>query len=135
MSFQLSLVCDRLDNINEGIEFSLRLGANRDWIPVAFFFRGSHSLNSIAPGKIVNGTLVIRGFQVEEVTVQGDSQHQYTLRVCSTIKPIRLRWLQTTNIGLNSIPRDVWSLDDIVISYQNGEGTENISYEDSFDTK
>ena len=134
MSFQLNLVCNPLENINDGIEFSLRLGAGRDWIPEALFFQGDHNLNSRAPGKIINGTLVIRGFQVEEVTLEQNFPYHYTLRVCGTTDTVQLRWLQTVFIN-DDKPRDVWSLDDIVISYQNGEGMGSILFEESFDTK
>ena len=81
------MVCDPLESINEGIEFSLQLGAGRDWIPVALFFRGHHNLSNRAPGIIINRTLVIRGFQVEEVILEKNTPYNYTLTVCDTTEP------------------------------------------------
>ena len=93
--------------------------------------------NMVPVGEIIDGVLVIRGYQVNEKEVPGGSSSIFMEQVCGfmpELSSVQFRWLQTSLIGANDFSvRDEWTLDDVEISYQEVEGERNILLEDSFD--
>ena len=86
-------------------------------------------------GITVDGVLAIRGYQVSEREVSRGSSSNFMEQVCGImpeLTSVQFRWLQTSLIDFSSI-RDIWTLDDLEISYQDVEGEKNILLEDSFD--
>ncbi len=116
ISFQLFLSCeDRIDNLDEGIEFSVRLqGLSEEWIPVRLIYRGGNSDARITIGS--RNPFNIRGYDVKKTNI-GNSWRKIEVKLCDIegANSIQFRWLQTT-VFYAKIVRDVWVLDDIVVT-------------------
>lgn len=138
VSFQLGFGlsdCDLPDHYNEGVEFSVQLENGGAWIPAAAFFAEDRDsmCGCTEPGEVVDGVLIVRGYRVEDTPVPQNTPFSSTLQVCGKglDNSVSFRWLQTTSL-VNDIPRDVWSLDDIEISYHDEDGEENVLLAESF---
>ena len=126
--------CDPIDSLDEGVELSLRLGSNSTWIPITLIaiHNDTTRFDSISIGKLVvnESSLCIREYSV--------TPFNGTVNICGfnlTVENfIQFRWLQTSmlnNENMNNT-KDVWSLDDVDISYHKGNNTVTL-LNDSFD--
>lgn len=131
---------DTLNNFCEGIEFSLQMNSRGDWIPLSFIYRNTSRLppdDNIYIGE--RDDLTIRGYQVQ-VDDRGNDAMTMSVKVSVQVcdfdaapESIQFRWLQTARISGNGKPRDVWRLDDVLISYEDVETETIILLNDSFD--
>ena len=65
-----------------------------------------------------------------------DDGSPYSVQICNfdeQIKSVQPRWLQTSLFAVNPMVRDVWTLDDVHVSYQHEDGTRMYLLRDSFD--
>lgn len=83
--------------------------------------------------------LTIRGYQVQ-VDDRGNDTTTMSVNVSVQVcdfdavpESIQFRWLQTARISGDDRPRDVWRLDDVLISYEDVETGTIILLNDSFD--
>ena len=111
------------------MEFSLRLKPERNWIPISFF-NTNRSGNRIHIGN----TLLIREYQVELESATIGVAYHYSVEICNIPNiishPVEFRWLQTSNFSGSA--RNVWSLDNVNISYCE-DNTSTVLLRDSFD--
>ena len=72
---------------------------------------------------------------VREISDDGSRDPPYSVRICGfeQIKSVQLRWLQTSGFAVNPMVRDVWTLDDVHVSYEHEDGTRMELLQDSFD--
>lgn len=64
------------------------------------------------------------------------AKKRITLQLCGfkLSDSFQFRWLQTSMLGKNSKPNDVWSLDDIMIHFVSETGVRSVLLDDSFDS-
>ena len=74
---------------------------------------------------------------VREISDDGTRNPPYSVQICDfdeQIKSVQLRWLQTSLFTVDPMEvRDVWTLDDVHVSYQHGDGIRMELLQDSFD--
>ena len=142
MDFEIFLpnpsVCNTINEFHEGVEFSIRFGTEATWYPIIFTVQSRTALNrSIRIGDVNN--LVLRGYatDVREISNNGTRDPPYSVEICDfdeQIKSVQLRWLQTSSFAVNLVEvRDVWTLDDVHVSYEHEDGTRMDLLRDSFD--
>ena len=117
--------CNIPDGFNEGVEFSIRFNGIA-WIPIAFLV----PINAAEPIDRLNigdpDDLVIRGYAVDvrRVSDDGTVDPPFSVQICDfneQVTSVQLRWLQSSHLSLNnSMLRDVWIIDDVEVSYENG---------------
>ncbi len=113
------------------------------WIPLKYVYNVSNTDSDrdteadISIGKITNLTITIRDYSVQREPLHVN-KYKSDIEICNfNASNIQFRWLQSSQFkvreGENSA-RDLWSLDDINISYitEDGEWREIIN--DSFDS-
>ena len=111
--------CDPIDNIQEGVELSIRFDTGTIWLPIVFLVNKlKRFLNPSSPVFIGDDpdNLVIRGYTVN---VENTSLTPYSVQICDfdeQITSIQLRWLQTSDFDGRS--RDFWVIDDVNVSYE-----------------
>ena len=131
-------ICDGIDFLDEGVDFSLRLGSEGDWIPINFLLRfgGNGVYRNSLSGISLNtpsSPWSVREYLSDLEFVTSGSNYQYSVKICDFDFPMEFRWLQTSSFetSSNSV-KDMWSLDDVDITYQ----ADNMSVcllHDSFD--
>lgn len=89
--------------------------------------------NRIRIGDIDN--LTIRGYAVDQLQISAGNRVLHAFQVCDfnrLLSSIQFRWLQTSLIsGPN--PKDIWSMDDVLVTYEPEEGMTVDLLRDSFD--
>lgn len=114
------------------------MGAGKVWIPIVFSFLSTRTdikSEEIRVGERSRGNLEIRGYQVDQEGFSVGNRSQYSVQVCGfeeALGSVQFRWLQTDKFNGRNIVKDVWSVDDIVVSYEPEEGVKIILLEDSF---
>ena len=142
MNFEIFLpnrsVCNTINEFHEGVEFSIRLGTEATWYPIVFTVQSKTTVtqSTILIGDLDN--LVLRGYAVDvrEISDDGSRDPPYSVRICDfdeQTKSVQLRWLQTSSFAVNPMVRDVWTLDDVNVSYEHEDGTRMELLQDSFD--
>lgn len=129
-------VCNTINEFNEGVEFSIRLGTEATWFPIVFIVQSKPSLDgsSIVIGNSSN--LVIRDYAVEvrRISDNGTRDPPYSMQICGfdeQISSVQLRWLQTSSFDRSL--RDIWSIDNVHVTYERDNGTRMELLQDSFD--
>lgn len=143
VSFQLIFLtnscANSINDFNEGVEFSIRLNTIGDWIPLDLVYRQiSNPNNEIYIGERDN--LTLRGYQVDvEQIMKNATLVIINISVCdfpTSLEFVQFRWLQTSRLkgkNVNMDSRDVWSLDDVHICYEDVEGEGTVLLDDTFD--
>ena len=114
----------QIDGLNEGVEFSLQFGSERGWIPIthATLSNRTGSLISIPIGTTdTEGNVLIRGYLPElEVASRGvNTLHSVTVYDFEdSVNSVQFRWLQTYRSNHNAQTVDPWTLDNVLITYQ-----------------
>ena len=131
--------CNTANNINEGVEFALRFEDEDMWIPLIYAYNRNGGVGSAIVIDIGNiDDLIIRGYRVklEPVDYVNSNSENISIDICKfEASNIQLRWLQTSRITINNrnISIDLWSVDNINISYIHANGEKICLIEDSFD--
>ena len=142
MGFEIFLpdpnMCNTINEFHEGVEFSIRFGPEATWYPIIFTVQSRTTVpqSTILIGDLDN--LVLRGYEVDVREISGDGSRDppCSVRICGfdeQIKSVQLRWLQTSGFKVNPVVRDVWTLDDVHVSYEHEDGTRMELLQDSFD--
>ena len=139
VDFELSLpnrmICNTLCGFYEGVEFSVRFGTELTWFPIVLFIE---SRDLIAPfiyiGDVDN--LFLRGYatDVREISDDGSRDPPYSVQICNfdeQTTSVELRWLQTGYVNDAPVVKDIWSIDEVEVTYENGARIELLH--DSFD--
>ena len=122
---------------NEGVELSLRVGNSTEWIPIAFYFVMDPNIGDrgIDFSSNTSGSLLVRGYQFEQFEVPAGDPTVFGVQVCGLVGPVQFRWLQTSRYNGNGEFRDLWSLDDVAINYQDDTGEQIQLLKESFSTE
>lgn len=135
--------CKGIDNVQEGIELSLRSmmeDGPGEWIPLLYFTRPSNttlpSSIELLPGDFetssTGGSFTLRGYRVPYV----QTKSYYNVSICGEgilHNPFQLRWLQTT-YQEGHYKSDVVTLDNVTVSVRNGTHYATL-LEDCFDNQ
>ncbi len=119
--------CDRLDHLNEGVEFSVRTSVEKDWIPLLYIYPNT------SRGKVPNRIRGYDTFMKQEIQQKTTS---INLEVCdiTLTDTVQFRWLQFTRLILNLRElKDVWALDDINIALLTENNKSKCIVSDSFE--
>ena len=119
--------CDRLDNLDEGVELSIgNSSGDGHWVPLMFY--SANNLNdqingSIRLGNVTNSSVLLRGYRVpvERVTAN-TTQNIRTVLICDSEfleTGVQFRWLQTVRVQENLPNEDVWTLDNVTVEVCN----------------
>ena len=119
LHFKSTSKCNSIDNVDEGVEFSVRLSSMpEEWIPVSFIHYGTGNNPNI---EIPRG-LLIRGYTIEPIDTDRDNDvvtKTVVISLCSfnTNNLLQFRWLQTSVLDtFTNGRRDVWTIDDVVVT-------------------
>ena len=119
------------------MEFSLQFGSERDWIPITFAILRSNTDRSdfFSIGTPdTEGNVLIRGYSSElnEISLGANTRHSVT--ICDfedSVDSVQFRWLQTCAFNNNEQVRDAWTLDNVLITYQDGKNRSFVLFEGS----
>ena len=140
VTFQLLFPSDEdpIDLLDEVVEFSVQFGSERDWIPITLAIPSGITVrnNAISIGtEYTKGNILIRGYLAElKMASYGDySTHSVTVCDVNSEKSVQFRWLQTSLLHIiSSEPvRDAWTLDNVLITYQNGQNETFVLFDGS----
>ena len=124
--------CNRLDNLDEGIELSIgNSSGDGHWVPLIFYSADDDRINNhIQLGDVTNSSLSLRGYRVpvERVTANM-TQSIRTVLICGSEfleTGVQFRWLQTVRVlvsgsGIGLPEKDVWTLDNVTVEVCNGK--------------
>ena len=120
--FQNGRPCNRLDKLDEGVEFSVKTGESDHWIPLVFYStsekRDKRTRFPVSVGTENNSMLSLRGYSVPiELINSSTTQDIRMVRVCGNNffkRGVQFRWLQTVRV--KTTMRDVWSLDNVTVA-------------------
>jgi len=137
ISFQLNLFgdgCNRLDNLDEGIELSIgNSSGDGQWVPLMFYSANDlddRINNHIRLGDVTNSSLSLRGYRVPvEMVTASTTQNIRTVLICGSEfleTGVQFRWLQTVRVlvrgsGIGLPEKDVWTLDNVTVEVCNGK--------------
>ena len=120
-----------IDELDEGVEFSLQFGSQRSWIPITLTFLSRNDRNSdISIGTDdAEGNVLIREYLPELRVASRGANTQHSVTICDfkdSLDSFQFRWLQTCRFLRVLIPsiipvRDAWNLDNVLITYQDGK--------------
>lgn len=124
------------------MEFSIQLNSEGVWVPITLAIRGGKTnwLDGIIIGYRENeddvDDVVIREYHVEPDLVQCQREYflYYSVQVCDFAFPLnstQFRWLQTSKISETSKVKDAWTLDNVHISFYDGNVSVDL-LQDSF---
>ena len=125
-TFQLLFPSDEdpIDLLDEGVEFSVQFGSERGWIPITLaILRDKTSRNNV----ITIGTdytednVLIRGYLPELKVASRGVNALHSVTVCDfedSVNSVQFRWLQTCRFNTKNKVRDAWTLDNVLITYQ-----------------
>ena len=118
---------NQIDRLDEGVEFSVQFGSESGWIPItlATLRYRTGRINEILIGTTdTEGNVLIRGYLPElKVASRGDNT-LHSVTVCDfedSVDSVQFRWLQTCTILTDTPVKDAWTLDNVLITYQNGK--------------
>ena len=119
------------------MEFSLQFGSERGWIPITLAILSSKTDRSIffsigTPD--TEGNVLIRGYSSElnEISLGANTRHSVT--ICDfedSVDSVQFRWLQTCAFKNNQQVRDAWTLDNVLITYQDGKNRSFVLFDGS----
>ena len=118
---------DPIDRFDEGVEFSVQFGSERGWIPItlAILSGNTDRANSFSIGTADNeGNVLIRGYLPVKVARGEDNNTLHSVTVCDfedSEDSVQFRWLQTCGFCTNNPVRDAWTLDNVLITFQDGK--------------
>ena len=122
------------------MEFSLQFRNERGWIPIILTILKGRTGN--AEKLIPIGTtdtednILIRGYLPErKVASRGDNTLR-SVTVCAfedSVDSVQFRWLQTSQFftKINKPVKDVWILNKVLITYQNGKNETSVLFDSS----
>ncbi len=119
--------CDKFDNYNEGVEYSIKTSTDEEWIPLLYLYHNQSY--EYFPREIRGYTTFIK----QEIQNDTTSIH---LEVCSLTltDTVQFRWHQFAVFKLfNNRLSDMWALDDINISLLTEDNEKYCIIRDSFD--
>jgi len=121
--------CDRLDNLDEGVELSIgNSSGDGHWVPLMFYSANDlndRMNNNIRLGDVTNSSLSLRGYSVPVERVNASTtQNIRTVLICDSEfleTGVQFRWLQTVRVqeNLPSKESDVWTLDNVTVKVHN----------------
>ncbi len=116
----------KLDDLNEGVEFSVRTSVEKDWIPLLYLYP------NISKGNVPNRIRGYNTFMKQEIQQKTTS---ITLEVCdiTLTDTVQFRWLQFARLvpNLHEL-NDFWALDDINIALLSENNESKCIVSDSF---
>ncbi len=116
----------KLDDLNEGVEFSVRTSVEKDWIPLLYLYP------NISKGNVPNRTRGYNTFMKQEIQQKTTS---INLEVCdiTLTDTVQFRWLQFARLvpNLHEL-NDFWALDDINIALLSENNESKCIVSDSF---
>ncbi len=118
--------CDIIDNLNEGVEFSVRTSVEKDWIPLLYLYPNT------SIGNVWNKIRGYDTFMKQEIQQETTS---INLEVCdiTLTDTVQFRWLQFTKFtSIWFKLRDFWALDDINIALLKENNENKCIVSDSF---
>ena len=129
---------DPIEALYEGVEFSLQFGNERGWIPITLaILNGTNETRASAISIGTDdaaGNVLIREYLPElNVTNRGDNT-QHSVTICDfeeSVDSIQFRWLQTCTFFTNKTVRDAWTLDNVLITYQDGKNRPFVLFDGS----
>ena len=128
---------DTIDQLDEGVEFSLQFGSERGWIPITLAILSSRtdrsSFFSIGTPD-TEGNVLIRGYSSELNVISRGANTQHSVTICDfedSVDSVQFRWLQTCIFNINEQVRDAWTLDNVLITYQDGKNRSFVLFDGS----
>ncbi len=116
----------KLDDLNEGAEFSVRTSVEKDWIPLLYLYP------NISKGHVPNR---IRGYDTFMKQAIQQKTTSINLEVCdiTLTDTVQFRWLQFARLvpNLHEL-NDFWALDDINIALLSENNESKCIVSDSF---
>ena len=115
---------DPIDGLDEGVEFSVQFGSARGWIPITLTTRSGRNnrVNRISIGTTdTKGNVLIRGYLPELKEASRGDNTLHSVTVCDfedSVNSVQFRWLQTYRSRHNPKTVDAWTLDNVLITYQ-----------------
>lgn len=123
--------CNTINELYEGVEFSIRLNNTNTWIPLHFISPSQGTLNKNLVVRDSNsGNFTIRGYAVDNSTMAEGGAVSSIICFNEQVAPasVEFRWLQTSSFrNTDNTPKDVWSIDDVMIRYG------GVEYNDTFE--
>ena len=126
-----------INNLDEGVEFSLQFGSERGWIPITFaILRGNTGRSdffSIGTPD-TEGNFLIRGYSSELNEISHGANTRHSVTICDfedSVHSVQFRWLQTCRFNTNEQVRDAWTLDNVLITYQDGKNGSFVLFDGS----
>ena len=118
---------DPIDFLDEGVEFSVQFGSERGWIPITLTTlsgrTGRNNVISIGTDD-TEGNVLIRGYLPELKVASHVVNTLHSVTVCDfedSVDSVQFRWLQTCALHTINPVRDEWSLDYVLITFQDEE--------------
>ena len=129
ITFQLLFLseADIIDDLDEGVEFSLQFGSERGWIPITHAFLSGKTARSnfFSIGTAdTEGNILIRGYLSELNEISRGANTQHSVTICDfeySVDSVQFRWLQTCTFQTIKQVTDAWTLDNVLITYQDGK--------------
>ena len=110
-----------MNNLDEGVELSVKTGEGDHWIPLVFYTTNENRYKrtkfAVSVGTENNSMLSLRGYSVPIELITSSTTQD--IRVCDNDffkREVQFRWLQTAAIQLRDKARDVWSLDNVNVA-------------------
>ena len=133
ITFQLHLStgCNRIDRFDEGVEFSIRMNSERDWMPITLTTLKMTTLIGYHENE---DDVEIRECHVKPIILDCPKGIYHSVQVCDFGFPVystQFRWLQTSIISNESKVKDAWTLDNVHISVYDGNNLVDL-LQDSF---
>ena len=123
VTFQLLFPSDE-DRLDEGVEFSVQFRSERGWIPITLAIRSgsTYRANDILIGtEDAEGNVLIREYLPEQNELIRGVNTWHSVTVCDfedSVDSVQFRWLQTGRILTDLPVKDAWTLDNVLITYQ-----------------
>ena len=113
-----------IDRLDEGVEFSVQFGSERGWIPITLAILSGGTIRAyliLIGTEDTEGNVLIRGYLPEQNELIRGVNTQHSVTVCDfedSVDSVQFRWLQTGRIITNLPVKDAWTLDNVLITYQ-----------------
>ena len=115
------------------MELSLQLGSESGWIPIAFIVRRDQLDRNdyILVGDGDSGNVLIRDYQTELKNATNEINIETICGFENSVDSVQFRWLQTCRFGTDNPVRDAWTLEDVLITFQDGEDVSFVLFNSS----